>query len=334
MGRPLNKKYFGNRNTGSASVTTDNGIGGQGVASVVLNAVGSYTTRPVFTFTDPQLPLGVTATGTFTSEALSAVVTTAGTGYVVGDLLTLTSAGGSAIAYVATVSTGAIATVNFTGTGASRGSFEALPGAKFPATLTGGRLCAGGSGTGAELTVTFRAKAVLIVEPGSGYTAAPTAATGPTQSVTFTSVALATDSGAIGSATNQENAIRITAWLPAVGAAGYISGAGGSQGLEGDIVRQRGSRSFTVVTTEGKGRVKLTTTTVTAGTASIEASDYNGNTYYVSKLSNHRATLTRWTQNGASAWVYATGDSAKWSFAAAVGTDKTISTTKVIIQNS
>ena len=36
MGRPLNKKYFGNRNIGSTSTTADNGIGGEGVESVTI----------------------------------------------------------------------------------------------------------------------------------------------------------------------------------------------------------------------------------------------------------------------------------------------------------
>ena len=36
MGRPLNKKYFGNRNIGSTSTTTDDGIGGEGLAAYTL----------------------------------------------------------------------------------------------------------------------------------------------------------------------------------------------------------------------------------------------------------------------------------------------------------
>jgi len=79
MGRPLNKKYFGNRNTGSASTTADNKIGGEGVASVVLNALGSYTTRPTVTFPIPALPTGVTATGTITARAKTATISTSGT---------------------------------------------------------------------------------------------------------------------------------------------------------------------------------------------------------------------------------------------------------------
>ena len=75
MGRPLNKKYFGNRNIGSASTTADNNIGGKGVASAAVTVAGSYTTtRPQFTFSAPTIPSGVTATGTVTSEVLSAAV--------------------------------------------------------------------------------------------------------------------------------------------------------------------------------------------------------------------------------------------------------------------
>lgn len=302
MGRPLPKRFFGNENVGTTG-TTDDGIGGDSVASVVLNALGAYTTRPVFTFTAPQLPNGVTATGTITSEATTAAVTTAGTGYLVGDLLTLTSAGGSAIAYVASVSTGAIATVNFTGTGASRGSFEALPGAKFPATLTSGRLCAGGSGTGAELTVTFRAKAVLIVEQGSGYTAAPTAATGPTQSVTFTSVAITTDGETTRYTRDSFNTIRITAKLPA------------GTALESDIISQKHSRRYKIRNTDGTGVVSLVAAAPNAGEATIVATDISGKTYYVTKLTRHLATLTRY---GSSGWEFATDQSVPWTFGTAV----------------
>jgi hypothetical protein len=303
MARSLNKKYFGNRNVGSASTTADDGEGGGYVASVTLGTLSTYTTRPTVAFSAPdKTALGaVTATGTVTSEALSAAVTTAGTGYVVGDLLTLTSAGGSAIAYVATVSTGAIATVNFTGTGASRGSFEALPGNKFPSTLTGGRLCAGGTGTGAELTVTFRAKAVVVTEQGSGYTDAADAVPTFTQSVTGTTV-LGTDTGAPGSATNQENAITMTAFLT------------GGSALTVDIIRQVSGRRYKVTDGTLTGIVALTSTLAdAAGEGSIAATDSAGGEYFVTKLTNRKATLTR---AGGSGWLYATGEAAPWSFAA------------------
>ena len=71
MGRPLNKKYFGNRNIGSTSVTTDDGIGGNGIASVTIAGSWSGFTQATstVTFSAPQLPGGVTATGTVTITA-------------------------------------------------------------------------------------------------------------------------------------------------------------------------------------------------------------------------------------------------------------------------
>jgi hypothetical protein len=297
MGRPLNKKYFGNRNTGSASVTTDDGIGGGAVASVTLNALGSYTTRATITFANtPKLPGGVRATGTITSEALSAVATVGGTGYLVGDLLTVTTAGGSAIAYVATLSgdgsTGEVATVNFTGTGASRGSFEAL--------ATGAQATTDNSvaGAGCTLTITYRAKAVVITEAGSGYTSAPAATF--TESVTATSVNMLVDSGNVGATTNQENAIQMTAFLPDGSAVAV------------DILKQVSTDRYKVTDGTRTGIVELTSTLAdAAGEASIAATDSAGGEYFVTKLTARRATVTR---AGGSGWLYADNESAPWKF--------------------
>ena len=84
MGRPLNKKYFGNRNIGTNGADIngpnsnstnygDDRIGGEGVATAAVSG-GSYTTRPTFAFTAPDLPGGVTATATITSRAKTATV--------------------------------------------------------------------------------------------------------------------------------------------------------------------------------------------------------------------------------------------------------------------
>ena len=94
MSRPLNKKYFGNRNVGSASTTTDDNIGGEGVASLTVNTAGTYTSAlPTVSFSGPTLPDGVTATGTVHGNALTAVATAAGTGYNLGNTLTQTTGG-------------------------------------------------------------------------------------------------------------------------------------------------------------------------------------------------------------------------------------------------
>lgn len=85
MGRPLHKKNFGNRNTGGS---------GEGVASVTINTAGTYTSGlPTVTFDAPLFAGGDTATGIVHGQALSASTTSNGTGYRVGDVLTV--AGGT-----------------------------------------------------------------------------------------------------------------------------------------------------------------------------------------------------------------------------------------------
>jgi len=95
MGRPLHKKLFGNRNIGTNG-SSDNNIGGEGVGSVTITGAGSYTSAlPTVSFSTPQIPGGVQATGAVHGKATAAVVTTAGTGYNLDDTLTQTGAAGT-----------------------------------------------------------------------------------------------------------------------------------------------------------------------------------------------------------------------------------------------
>lgn len=94
MGRPLNKKYFGNRNIGTTGAGDNYGIGGQGVANVTINTAGSYASAlPAVSFSTPDIPDGVRATGIVHGNALSAIATAAGTGYNLNDRLTQTTGG-------------------------------------------------------------------------------------------------------------------------------------------------------------------------------------------------------------------------------------------------
>lgn len=301
MGRPLHKKYFGNRNLGSSSTTADDGLGGNRVASVTITNQGSYTTRPTVTFSAPDLagPGAVTATGTTNMEGNTVAVTAGqgGTNYVVGDLLTITGAGG-AIAYVATVDgvTGAVTGVNFTGTGAARGNQTALTGITSAVATTTNSV----AGTGAKVDVTYRVKSITITNTGSGYTDAADAA------VTFSAgVAAGTsvlESYSVGGVTgNNENAIVTYA---------YVTGGGRKIG---DIVKQVGSRRFKVKTADGTMVCALVTDGVAnaAGEMDITATDSSGKTYYVSKISAHKATLVRY---GAAGHEFADGASVAWTF--------------------
>ena len=393
MGRPLHKKYFGNRNIGSTSTTADDGIGGGAVASVTLNAVGAYTTRPTITFAVPTIPGGVRATGTITSEVVSAAIsgsqtraypvaagaigfdtggttftatvtssaltnvvrasaTTLGfdtttTAMISGTSIHITGAsitgtlsiGGVAIAagqiyYVGATTTATAATLyaNYadavaatnpltivagTGVGGAtftrgvtfgtvtaltvvdRGSYEALvaSGAAVIATA--------GVGSGLTITPTYRAKAIIVTEGGSGYAAAPTPTF--TQSVTATSVNMLVDSGDISTTGNQENAITMVAFL-----------TGGSAGPV-DIIKQVSTRRYKVTDGTRTGIVKLKSSVATAaGECSIAATDASSGTYYVTKLTAHRATI-----HAGSGSIYTSGAtevSVPWTFGTATAT--------------
>jgi len=224
MGRPLHKKYFGNRNIGSTSVTTDDGIGGQAVASIAVTGSfsGKTTATPyAVTISAPNLPNGVQATATITFSSA-----TAGT--------------------------------------------------------------------------------VTITEGGSGYTSVPTATCtlgGGTGNPTLTAT-LSVDTGAVGSATNEENAITMTAFLT------------GGSAVTVDIIKQVSTRRYKVTDGTRTGIVALTSTLAdAAGEGSIQATDAAAGTYFVTKLTKNLATLTRGTGT-----VYAEGASVPWTFDTATAT--------------
>lgn len=225
MGRPLNKKYFGNRNIGSTSTKADDGIGGEGVASITLggtNNSSGYALNDPIDISAPDLPNGVQATAKVT--ALGA-----------GNKIT-------------------------------------------------------------EITVT---------EQGSGYTSVPTVTEsvgGLQGTLTFTAV-LTVDTGPVGSATNEENAILMTARL-----------AGGSA-VKVDIKKQIGSRRFKVTDGTRTGIVTLKSSVATAaGEASIRLVDSAGGTYFATKVTSRKVVITRGTGTQT---AFPTGASVKWNMSAA-----------------
>jgi len=156
--------------------------------------------------------------------------------------------------------------------------------------------------------------AVTITNSGSGYTSAPTVTivdsdAGAETSGTATAVLT----------TGRQNSITVTAFIPASGSAGFISGAGGSSAVTGDIIRQVGSNKFIVQTSQGIGRCKLVTDGAAdaVGEMNITAVDNIEKTYYVSKLTARRARLVPYGQAG---HLYASGQTVPWSFAAATAT--------------
>ena len=400
MGRPLNKKYFGNRNIGTTG-TTDNKIGGEGVASYGSYVAGSgWTTQPTASISAPNIPGGVTATGTFRYKALSFAATANGTGYSVGDIVEVdtgtqttkarasvlritsvgtaglggnptigddgtnydsgdlvtftnanlsqsfkvrvtTAAGGNATlltveqeavwtgtgaaptstaGWTATTTEGLIdnngsgLVVNFTtanwgvysiGTVTVPGSYTVFPSTGASGTLTS---VSPATGTGAKADITMGLLSVTVTEKGSGYTVPADAALVFSPAATPTNASatavLTTDSGAVGSSTNQENAIIIRAKIDSEATVRI-----------GDIVKQSSARRYKVKTGDGTAVCKLVADDTPATfQAYIQATDANGNTYYVTKLTSHRALLTQWTQNGEATWLFASGTTAPWTF--------------------
>lgn len=88
MGRPINKKYFGNRN--------DGGIGGEGVAAVVVTNTGSnYESTATAVVSAPALPGGINAEVSLTIDSgyiTDVVVTNSGRGYTQAPTLTVSPA--------------------------------------------------------------------------------------------------------------------------------------------------------------------------------------------------------------------------------------------------
>lgn len=164
---------------------------------------------------------------------------------------------------------------------------------------------------------------ITVTNAGSGYTSLPTitvtdTVAGGGETATLTSGAGGVTIALTSGASARQNSITVTAYIPALDTAGYISGAGGSSAETGDIIRQVGSDKYVVQTAQGIGRCTLVTDGAAdaAGEMNITAVDASAGTYYVSKLTAHRVKLV---QYGAGPWDYETGKTAPWSFDAASG---------------
>jgi hypothetical protein len=137
---------------------------------------------------------------------------------------------------------------------------------------------------------------VTINTAGTGYTAAPTVVFAATVGTTGTGVAVLT--------TTLQNAIKGLAFVP-----------GGSAKLF-DIKKQEGSKRYLVNTADGRAICKLVASpTIASGEMNIIASDTNGSTYFVKKLTARRAVLVQSTATGS--FLFADGAAAGWTLGSA-----------------
>jgi hypothetical protein len=149
---------------GSSGVNISNG---DTVTAITRTAAGSgYTTIPALAISAPTTAGGVQATATPTMLlATGPTVASGGSGYTVGDVLTLSGGTFSTVARVtvATLSGSSVATVTVT----SSGTYSALP--TNPVSVTGG------TGSGATFNLTWAVQSgFTITNAGSGYVEQPT----------------------------------------------------------------------------------------------------------------------------------------------------------------
>ncbi len=142
---------------------------------------------------------------------------------------------------------------------------------------------------------------ITVVTAGSGYTSAPTVtittSTGTQTTLTLTAVLT---SGAAA----RQNGLKCEAQVGA-----------GSEVTTGDVIKQVSTRRYKVQTSDGTAVCKLVATAdLNANEMSITATDANSNAYFVTKLTAHKATLTRKVSGDGD---FATGAAVKWTFGSA-----------------
>ena len=290
MGRPIKKKFFGNLNQGSSSGITDDGIGGEGVATVALGTAGSgYSQGVTLTTTAPQLPGGVQATfgvtvTTATGAVASYTVVEGGSGYTATPSVTLNVP--SPVTKAGTTGTTATTIVYVTNT---TGIFAGMV-ISGGMTAVGGRVVSIGAVSGGVYPI---------------YSTGANTDNFTATSVTFTDAGASAVPGTVTMAALQQNAINGVAYIP-----------GGSSAVVYDIIKQEASKRYLVKTAQGNGQCKLVAAAPGAGEMTIIATDTLGSTYYVTKLTARRAVLTRQTDGG-SGYEFATGAVSGWSINAA-----------------
>jgi hypothetical protein len=172
---------------------------------------------------------------------------------------------------------------------------------------------AGGEAATVQLTTNALGNiaTVTLLTAGSGYTSAPTALASPTTTGTSASFTVALTS-------TVTNALAVRAYIPAKN--------GGLDDRVADIIKQESSRRYLVQTSDGIGQCKLVAVadaSLTAGQMNLIATDWNGSTYYVTKLTARRAYLTQKTMS--TAYLIADGASTGWTIGASTGTIVTLS---------
>lgn len=181
------------------------------------------------------------------------------------------------------------------------GEFSGFTDATTTVTFAAPGLVGGVTATGTATIVAGAVTAIVITNPGSGYLSAPAVTIADSdvgaEVTTGTATAVLTSGAAA-----RQNSIKCEAQVGA-----------GSEVTTGDIVKQVSTRRYKVTTGDGTGICTLVASAdLAANEMSITATDSDGGTYYVTKLTAHKATVTRGTGT-----QFATNEAVQWTFGSA-----------------
>jgi hypothetical protein len=285
MGRPIKKSFFANLNAPYQNHATGGttGQGGEGVASVALGTAGSgYSQGVTLTASAPNLGGGITATfsvevSTSTGAIVGYTVVNAGSGYTTVPVVTL-----GVPDAVSVEMSGQSGELTMTGTNVT-GIFVGM------------EISGTGPGTsGLVQSITGPVGGVYTVTSNVANDSTFTGAT-----ITFTDIGSAAVPGTVALTNIAQNGLAVTAFV-----------AGGSSGIISDIMKQQSSRRYLVINSQGRGTCKLvakSSGSLVAGEMTLIATDSDGGTYYVTKLTARRALLvpidgTQFAANTTAGW--------------------------------
>lgn len=295
MGRPIKARYFtwGGPKDPSYVVNTEG-------VTVSINAGGAHYSAGATAVVSAPNDDGVNATVTLTINTSTGVISAAtianvGTGYTSVPTVTVKNA----TTQQATVTTSTINTVTLNATsnlyvGMNVSGPFINTGSTYITSINNGTNVVGLSAN--AYNSNLQGQVLTFADTGTG--------------ATFT-VGLTNAQTVTGS-------IACTAYIPVVD--------GGTSAVTSAIVKQEGSHRYLVESAQGYGICNLvtTSTSLTPGQMSIIATDANGSTYFISKLTMNYALLWQYAKSGS--FLIANGTRAQWTTGTAVGSVVSIAT--------
>lgn len=159
------------------------------------------------------------------------------------------------------------------------------------------QLLGGSAATGSAVKTGSTVTSVTILSSGGGYTSAPT--------VTFTyNGTNVTNAGTAVLTIGRPNSIVISAFIST-----------GTSAVAGDIIKQESTARYLVTTAQGVGACKLVAAAPAAGELTFTATDSDGGTYYVTKLTSRKARLIKGDRSGVQ---FTSGTLVAWTLGTAI----------------